>query len=64
MNYRVILSDEPPPFNPEYRPGFKEALERAYNEFDEANPAATQEDRINAHKAIVERLNPLHPKVG
>lgn len=52
---------EPPPFNPLYRPGFREALDAAYVQFDNDHPEATQHDRIEAHKQIVERLTPLFP---
>lgn len=59
------LHDNPPaPFNPQFRPGFREAVSVEYDQFCEDNPESTQEDRIQAHQDICERLENKFPTVG
>ena len=39
------MPKEPPPFNPEYRPGLAEALDKAYTAHCDAYPDLTQDER-------------------
>lgn len=58
------MPTEPPAFNPEFRPGFKEALDQAYTLYDNLNPTASQEDRIQAHHRLAEALKQDFPTVA
>lgn len=55
---------DPGPFNPEYRPGFKEALDQSYREYCDQHPKATQEHLAQAHTQIAEDLKFFYPPVG
>jgi hypothetical protein len=58
--------DDPPmydigPFNPEFRPGFGEALDKEYTAWSEANPNHTREEGMKAHREISARLMEKFP---
>lgn len=54
---------EPPPFNPEYRKGFGEALDKEYTAWSLAHPDHSREEGMAAHKEIAERLKSQFPSV-
>lgn len=64
MPFQHLHDNPPPPFNPEFRPGFGEALSAAYTQWSEAHPNHTREEGQEAHARLAEELTPQFPKVG
>jgi len=58
------IHDAPPPFNPHYRPGFGEAIGKAYAEWSNSHPEHTREEGVKAHREICERLEPQFPSAA
>ena len=56
------MPKEPPPFNPEYRPGLAEALDKAYTAHCDAYPDLTQDERAACYLQIHARLLPSLPQ--
>lgn len=56
--------NEPPPFNPDFRPGYGKALHSEHLVWCERNPDATREERATAFKDAAERLEAKFPPVG
>ena len=64
------LHDNPPaPFNPDFRPGFKEAVEKAYGEYCElpdspvGNGPEAREIRMAKHRELCAELAPQFPSL-
>jgi hypothetical protein len=55
---------EPPPFNPEYRPGLAEALDKAYTAHCDAYPDLTLDELAACYLQIHARLLPSYPRVS
>jgi len=53
---------EPPPFNPEFRPGLAEALDKAYTAHCDAYPDLNQDERAACYLQIHARLLPSFPR--
>lgn len=54
----------PPPFNPQFRPGFREACEKAHREM-EANepPGVTRAERAAKYREVQNELAKRHPSI-
>lgn len=57
------IHEAPPPFNPKFRPGFKEALEAAYSQYCENFPEADNKTRRAVHRVLVRQLRRDYPTV-
>ena len=60
-HFENLHKNPPAGFNPDFRPGFGEAVSEAYAIMCEQNPNLTREQRKAEHKKISDALRPLFP---
>ena len=58
-----MSENPPPPFNPEFRKGFGEAVSKEYGIQCEQNPNFNQEDRKRLYRDICNRLESQFPSI-
>lgn len=57
------IHDAPAPFNPKFRNGFREAIDKEYTKWSNEHPDHTLEEGAEAYKEIVGRLKSKFPSV-
>jgi len=62
--YAMYFPLKPPPFNPEFREGFGEAVHEVHVLWCEKHPNATKEERAKAYVETSERLRNKFPSVA
>lgn len=55
------IHDAPPAFNPEFRDGYGEAINREYTEWSNSHPEHTREEGMKFYQEIAERLREKYP---